>query len=346
MKNTLALLSIVASLAACGGVKDSQPTNSSGSGPTPPVTTPPSPPQDTKTLVVQSAEFAQVVSVDLAELGLPSTLTAADFAAASGNVKNLTIRDGQLRFITGSDNGADEEALIRTTGDGKPVNIPFLIRSSRPTEFTEDIHADDDSTSGPAAPLIAKGVGEANIQTAADISFTVQGAPTFSTTASSASIQDADGNVTNLAALWSYDTTSNTFVVPAAKMTALLNALPNSSLSISVGLASKDGKFAKAYTFLAAKATAALNGTVIDTNGRAVTTLAGRLVALRGTSDGVRRVVEIDSSGKFTMPNLIADTYEASILDTAYPGFSSASVPINPSTKTASVTIVYAALSR
>ena len=346
MKNTLALLSIVASLAACGGVKDSQPANSSGSGPTPPVTTPPSPPQDTTTIAVQNAEFAHVVSVDLADLGLPSTLATADFEAASGNVKNLTIKDGQLRFITGSDNGADEEALIRTTGDGKPVNIPFLIRSSRPTEFTEDVHADDDSTSGPAAPLIAKGFGKANILTAADISFTVQGAPTFSTTASSASIEDADGNVTNLAALWSYDTASNTFVVPAAKMTALLNALPNSSLSISVGLASKDGEFAKAYTFLAAKATASLNGTIIDTSGGAVTTLAGRLVALRGTSDGVRRVVEIDSDGKFTIPNLIADTYEASILDTEYPGFSSASVPINPSTKTASVTIVYATPSR
>ncbi|MCP3024026.1 carboxypeptidase-like regulatory domain-containing protein [Cupriavidus basilensis] len=89
-----------------------------------------------------------------------------------------------------------------------------------------------------------------------------------------------------------------------------------------------------------------MNGTIIDTSGGAVTTLAGRLVALRGTSDGVRRVVEIDSNGKFTIPNLIADTYEASILDTEFPGLSSATIQINPSTKTASVTIVYGAPSR
>lgn len=339
MKKNLVALSVAIALSGCGGNNgDSPPPQSNPTTPTPPVATP-----SATLLPQQDAQYADVFSVDLTDLGLPSTLTASDLSVTSGNVRGVTVKDGQLRFITLSDDGVDQDVIIRVTANGQQFDLPVLVRSTRPIAIDEAVHAAEDPTVPLPAPtpLLVKGMGQGNTLTATDLSFTISGAPAFSVDSSSATVEDRDGHIVNLAALWSFDPATNTFTIPAAKMATLLTGLPNTSLTVSVGLVSEDGDYAKAYDFLAVKGGATLTGSVVDINGQPVTGLAGRLIGLRGAADGVRRVVAIGADGSFSAANLLADTYEATILDAEFPGFNSATIPIYPTTTAASVTITY-----
>jgi hypothetical protein len=348
LMSRICAFSIVALLTACGSNDDS--SKETPAAQTPPTTQQdgqtPSPAVQQRTAASTTVEYASVASVPLSSVGLPDTVTGSQVSVLSGAAAALTVTGGEIRFITPSDPGTDAEVKLKVSLPDAEVTVPIAVRSARPTEAVTLIEPDENGQvpeNTKNAVLKITGLGAGNILTGGALSFSVAGAPALDAKASGATVFIPQTGVTiGLAKDWVLNPADNTLTVPADKVSALIAALPAGEVEFDIGLTSEDGEFAVGWTFLAHKATATLNGKVVDLSNALQPSAAGKLIGIRGLDNRTRIVSVVDATGAFKVSPVGSGTYEMSILDTAAPGFWTSTVPIFPGSTTVNANLVYA----
>jgi hypothetical protein len=309
-------------LAACSG------------GSITPTSTAPPPAENQVTTASATSGYAAVAVVSLESVGLPADTALSQVSVASGEAVGLTIRDGEIRFITPSDPGVDSAVTLRVALPGSVVMVPVTIRSERSTAAVAYIEPDENGTLSPNASkarLAVTGLGANNALTGQPLSFSVEGAPPLDPKGSAGTIfVPLTGDTIDLAKHWSLDSVTNTLTVSAHAMASVLADVPSGEIEFDVGLASKDMEFAVAWTLLAHKPTAVLNGQVVKLDGSPRVDAQGTLVAIRGMENRTRMVAAVDANGSFSASHLGAGMYQLVILDPTNPNFWTVTVPVYP----------------
>jgi hypothetical protein len=302
------------------------------------------PPPNSSTTV--SLEYASVATISLAALGLSPSTNTSQISVVSGTAASLVVKDGEIRFLTPSDPGSDSTVVLKVAQAGSSTTISAVLRSARPLEAVTEIEPDDTGALPSAAlnsHLIIGGLAPGNSISGETLSFSVSGAPPLDAKASAANVFiPQTGQTIDLAQDWTLDAATNTLSIPADKVKALLQSLPSGELEFDVALTSENGEFGVGWTFLAHKPTASLQGQLVGIDGTPQALGAGKSIAVKGIDNRTRQVIVADGSGAFRISPLDAGTYQLSILDVNEPGFWTATVPIFPTTTTASANIVYA----
>jgi hypothetical protein len=281
-----------------------------------------------------TAGYAAVAVVSLEAAGLPADTALSQVSVASGEAVGLTIRDGEIRFITPSDPGVDTTVTLRVALPNAVVVVPVTIVSERPTAPIAYIEPDENGTLSPIASkakLTVTGLGANNALIGKPLSFSVAGAPPLDPHGSSATIfVSLTGAVIDLAKHWALDSVTNTLTISAEGMVSVLADVPSGEVELDIGLTNKDGEFAVAWTVPAHKPTAVLHGQVAGLDGSPRVDSAGTLVAIRGMNNDTRVVATVDAKGLFSASQLGAGTYQVVILDPSNPNFWMVTVPVFP----------------
>jgi hypothetical protein len=292
---------------------------------------------------VSSSEYASVASLDLQELGLPSDLEITQLTVIEGTAEALSIHDGEIRFLTPADSGSDGKVTLRAALTDRDVIIPIVIRSARPSDIVAYVEPSDTGSAGTVPKLKVTGMTATNALIGGAMTFSATGAPSLDAAASTATVYvPITGKTVNLAGLWSYQASTNSFEISSSVMTTLLAQLPASEVEVNIALTSVDGEFAYAWSFMAHKPTATLKGQVVDIGNTPSTSLAGRKIAVRGIDNRTRRVVTVAADGTFVADALVEGTFDIILLDVEAPNFWRATVPIFKGSTTASVSFPYA----
>lgn len=274
-------------------------------------------PGKAETRDIQTAHYAQVVSLSLRSLALPEDLQAHQVAALQGPAPGLTVRDGFIRFIAGADTGGETHIQLQANTPAGLVAIPVTLMSLRPTEILSMVDAAEDGTPPPESPpLRVHGLEPGNAIQDAPLAFSVASAPPFDVAGSSATAYSLAANViVDISKHWHLGARTSTFRIEGPAMRSLRALLPQGELQFSVGLANPDGTFARAYYFNAYRGDIKLAGRLIDSADNLLPSLAGRQVAVRGTGNAVRLVVPVRQDGTFESQGLAPDTYMVELLD-------------------------------
>ncbi len=306
----------------------------SGGSITPTSAAAPPPAENQVTTSSATAGYAAVAVVSLESVGLPADTALSQVSVASGEAVGLTIRDGEIRFITPSDPGVDSAVTLRVALPGSVVIVPVTIQSERPTAAVAHIESDENGTLSPNASkarLTVTGLGANNALTGQPLSFSVEGAPPLDLLGSAGTIfVPLTGETIDLAKHWSLDPVTNTLRISAEAMASVLADVPSGEIEFDIGLTSKDMDFAVAWTMSAHKPTAVLNGQVVGLDGSPRLDAAGTLVAIRGMDNRTRMVAAVDANGSFSAPHLGAGTYQLVILDPTNPNFWTVTAPVYP----------------
>lgn len=294
------------------------------------------------------AEYASVVSIDLADYGLASSATAT---VIQGTAQNLTVVNGQIRFITGSDSGSDQEVVLSASDSSQQVTIPVLVQSSRNTSIVQANELDaEEATAGLAVrkpELKITGLGPNNSLVPGNpLTFSLATTEVIDQKMSRASLYiPSTKTYVNLDAYWTSGT-GGSIVVPAPGMGTLLNYyIPSGEAELIVTMNSANGVVGAGYRTKVFRPSATLSGKIVDaSSGSAMTTLSGRLVSVRGQDNNVRMAVPVDASGVFSATNLPAGTYQVSLLDVQAPDFTSATVPIYAGSSSVNVQLAHTQL--
>lgn len=338
-----AAFALVALLGACGSNDDNDGAPPPAPAPAPTPAPVPSRPEQFRSL--SYGTYAAVVALSLETLGLPADLAAQQISVAKGSAEALTVRDGEIRFISPEDPGANAEVVLKIALADVDVMVPVELESARPTAFVLEVEPDEVGSAPSAAPTLrVTGLGEGNLLQAAELAISADGAPELDPSASSATIfLPQTSGVVDIARYWVRDPATNQLKISAQDMQQILGQLPTGDMVVDVGLSSVDGSLGAAWTFPAYKGAAALSGAVVDGSGGAVTSLTGRKIALRGlNTNRTRRVLTIGEGGLFSTEGLPAGTYELALLDPDAPNFWIVSFAIQAGSTQISVTLPYA----
>ena len=289
---------------------------------------------------IEDLKPAEIYVLPLADINAPS---GANSATPAGGVIEALVKEGTLRIATGEDTGADQPAQILVSDGTSSVVVHTLVRSARSSQPRPQIEAKEDG-SAPAESLPSlevTGLGPGNALGANAVKFRLPGAPALDLHSSNGFIAGAGNAVVGLKPYWTYSQADSSFSISAQGMTQVLAALPGGSLRVNLSFVSPDGEFAANYEFLALKPTATIAGKFVTPSGAAVTVLGGRKVLVRGFNSDVRRVATVGSNGLFSVPGVIPDTYQITLLDLEAPNSVVASVPVFTGSTTVNATLVY-----
>lgn len=286
------------------------------------------------------AKAAEVVVLSLADIGFPD---GAESVTPSGAVTEAKIREGTLRFWTPGDTGVDQHASFAVSKGGTVTVLHLLIRTQRSTQPLAYVEPLDDG-SLPANPptLTVAGFGPNNSIAGNALTFKLQGIAALDLKDDSDGlIVGSNGASTGLKQYWTYNVADASFTIPGAALQQAMAGLPNGNLNMSLNFVSKDGEFAVTYDLLAIKQGAKLSGRLVNLQGGAVTTLAGKRILLRGFNAQLRAAAVIDDAGIFAFDGVIPDTYQLTLNDLDHPNVVSASTLIFAGTSVANVTMTY-----
>jgi len=287
-----------------------------------------------------------VATFSLVGLGLPSDLTLGRIAVVQGSAEGLTVRDGEIRFITPEDPGEETEVVLRLALDDSDVFLPVRIESARPAAIVLEVEPDEQGNLPAAGPVLkVQGLGPGNLLQPSALAFSVDGASELDPGASSATLfVPQSSQIIDLAKYWTLHKDSNQLRIVQTDVAELRDKVPSGDLVLDVGLSSVDGELGAAWTIAAYKGTAQLTGLVVDARNAPVTNLAGRKIAIRGlNTNRTRRVATIDANGAFSSAYLSSGAYELALLDTEAPNSWTASFAILVGSSQVTVKLPYEA---
>lgn len=305
---------------------------------------------DAGVLPAYTVHYAEVARISLDELDLPRD---SSVALEAGVAEALTVADGEIRFVTPSDPGADQQLTLRIRSGGAPLFLPVIVASDWPTAISEVWDADEEGRPPPRLPpLRIEGLGPRNLLT--------EGAPLVFRTDAPAALDPelsqvnvwipSTKQVVALSTSWRSEERGRALVLPAATVAAVWKNLPSGELELDITLNTVNDGVGGGYKVKVLKATATLEGKIVDRAGQPVRSLAGRRVGIRGLdsslNEGTRLTSTIARDGSFRAGPLAAGTYAVALLDTAAPGFTGGGIFIRPEAKLVSFTMVHSALPR
>jgi hypothetical protein len=282
---------------------------------------------------------ADLVVLAAADLGLPASGATV---TTSGAIREALLRDGTLRFATPGDSGSEQHGRIVVRGDSVNTVLDVTVRTMRPTAPVSYEEPDENGNPPAAAPVLEVIGFWLTATTGGDIAFRL--ADSAGLDLADDSIGTATGRNGARIALhdyWTFDRATATFSISGAAREQLLAALPGGPLALSLNFVSKDGMFTASYDLLAAHRGVLLQGRILHSDGRPVTSLLDRTMLLAGYNTGHRVVTPITYRGEFDFANVIPDTYQLTLVELDNPGVTSVSTAIYDTTTEATVTIVY-----
>lgn len=253
---------------------------------------------------------------------IPEDLSAADITVIEGQADDLFANSNEIRFSTPTDSGGVQFLKLLVKLPERDIIIPVAIESSFPLGVGLMVDTDDDGNIMENPPmLVVTGLGPNNTLLPNEMTFHVPGAPELAPDISRAFIviPRAKDRIISLRPYWTYDQTHNRFVITKQNMERLLLTLPSGAMMINIGISAKRSDFNYPYGINVYKGQAKLSGVLIDHDGRPMTELAGRPVAIHGQGDNnpLRRVAIADSEGRFSVTDLMPGTYIVELLDPA-----------------------------
>lgn len=273
-------------------------------------------------------EYASVVRLELDLLGMPTNLGVERIKIVEGKdlVEDLTVVDGEIRFITPADRG--KTGTIRLVIEGNTTRRPLEIALGSPRflEIADTSEFNDDVLDRAPIPLKVHGLGPGNRIGHEELTFEIDRDIELHHDASDVTMVGADeDNPLYLQEYWQPLPSGRGFFLSHDVLKTLLARQGGSDIWAEVVFngRGKDNSFSRKWSFVAHVPVASIEGQLIDSSTKqAVRELAGRKLAIRGQrSNGTRAVTVIDDEGRFRLDDLSAGTYIAEVLDTQLPGF-------------------------
>lgn len=272
-------------------------------------------------------EYASVVRLELDLLGMPTNLGAERIKIVEGKdlVEDLTVVDGEIRFITPADRGKTETIRLLIEGNTTRRPLEIALGSPRFLEIADTSEFDDDDLDRAPIPLKVHGLGPSNRIGHEGLTFEIDRDIELHHDASDVTMAAGGDEPLYLQEYWQPLPSGRGFFLSHDVLKTLLARQSGSDIWAEVVFngRGKDNSFSRKWSFVAHVPVASIEGQVIDSSSKqAVRELAGRKLAIRGQrSNGTRAVTVIDDEGRFRLDDLSAGTYIAEVLDTRLPGF-------------------------
>ncbi|MDO5055739.1 MAG: carboxypeptidase-like regulatory domain-containing protein [Lautropia sp.] len=265
--------------------------------------------------------------LELDLLGMPTDLGVERIKIVEGKdlVEDLTVVDGEIRFITPADRG--KTGTIRLVIEGNTTRRPLEIALGSPRflEIADTSEFNDDDLDRAPIPLKVHGLGPGNRIGHEGLTFEIDREIEIHPVASNAMIAAGGGDPLFLRKLWQPLPSKRGFSLSHDVLKTLIARQDGSDIWAEVVFNGngKDYDFSRKWSFVMHVPVASIEGQLIDSSTKqAVRELAGRKLAIRGQrSNGTRAVTVIDDEGRFRLDDLSAGTYIAEVLDTQLPGF-------------------------
>lgn len=261
---------------------------------------------------------ADVQYVNLVESGI----TASKIISVNG-LLDAKIKDGNISFATLGDTGSNIQGKIQFVDtNGKSYDLPITVASSRLLSAQPVTEKPEESEieSVVKDTLEIKGLIPGNfiLGDGSAISFALVNAPKIDSIKSKIVIDGTDGTTStefDAKSYFKWDSTTSTYSVSGNDLNGLYEKLPYYPVTLTFSFLSLDREYARIYEMTIQRASAKLKGTLVNSAGAALTSLAGKTVDIVGFNTGVRKVAAVNADGSFTIDKLPTDTYEISVVD-------------------------------
>ncbi|MDO5101789.1 MAG: hypothetical protein Q4D91_02630 [Lautropia sp.] len=292
-------------------------------------------------------EYASVVSLALDLLGMPTDLGVERIKIVEGKdlVEDLSVVDGEIRFITPADRGRTETIRMVIEGNTTRRPLEIALGSPRFLAIADTTELDDDDLDKAPVPLKIRGLGPGNSIGHEALVFELDRDIELDPVASNAMMDGGGDSPLFLRKHWQPLPSKRGFSLSHETLKALMKRLPDGDIGAEVVFNGngKDYNFSRKWSFVMHAPVASMEGQIINAHTKeAMRELAGRKVAIRGQrSNGTRAVTAIDAEGRFSVAGLSTGSYVAELLDTKLPGFIQTVFHVRQNDKKVQVTLPY-----
>lgn len=261
---------------------------------------------------------AQITSFELAGLGLDPRSVAV---AVSDPTVRARVTAGLLNVMALQDPGADVPFTITVQEpSGRKTVLAVKLRTTFP------LAPSPEGDEGAVPSIRVSGLGPRNSLRSVRLAFETPMKRDVRPDLSTLRLDNGIEQPFDFGSLLQFDSVTKELFVAADVMST--TPFRTGVYDIVIGFVGTDHASLGTYRIRSAKAQAVIRGTVVEADGSAATTLAGRWIGLADPKSGVRTSVRIDDAGQFVAPDMPTGIYVAELLDLAAPGLTKGTVSV------------------